>query len=443
MSELARQLDYYTLYTPANKRAVSVNAFKSALPHFKYLPYGKLLNRDLQIFTNAVVPSKNKQHKVFYNLFTLFGDYHGYNVEDGYIVNEKLDFDLSILYNYNLIITELDTITVTIPSQSSDLSVLEYSTVDYTQPISTHLHICTLTCSSEITFYQFTKFQIYKVPDIANYHMYHIYIIRNDEMFSSMVKKKLEPKITIKQYRFVQNNHKKLGLNLTIEFKCDKFYGLKLNNCYGQKGVIRPMNLSHLKYQDPDTLEWKEPDVITNNCSFVSRAANGQLMEMREPPYGNIRVINTLCNTDIGLGGYCKFFIVENTPAKILTYTSPLKLEPMSAMALTQIGLTLSLNVKYNLDNIHNQEHISFPPDSRQTLSLYSCLNASLIFNNDNYTGYPFTSHKQIDYIKQLYAQIVELKQELQASEKQQRQEDRQHQKQLLRQQRRRKKLQT
>jgi hypothetical protein len=193
-------------------------------------------------------------------------------------------------------------------------------------------------------------------------------------------------------------------------FKANNFYGLKLNNCYGQKGVMRPMNLSHLKYKNPITNEWQEPDVITNNCSFVSRAANGQLKEMKQlNPFGNIPVYNALDDKDVGLGGFCNFLVIENNPSQILSSESDLKLEPMSAMALLQNRLALSLNIKY-ADNTHNQAQVSFPTDTRQLFTLYSCLGATILFDKDNHEGYPFTNKKQYLNIVNIHKQIQELK---------------------------------
>jgi hypothetical protein len=190
-------------------------------------------------------------------------------------------------------------------------------------------------------------------------------------MFNKYIEDGNKPKIEIQHFRFTTANVKKLGLHSSVIFKPNNFYGLKLNNCYGQKGVMQPMNLSHLKYQNPITKEWQEPDVITNKCLFVSRAANGQLKEMKElNPFGNIPVYNTLNEKDVGLGEFCNFLIIESNPSQILSIKSDLKLEPMSAMALLQNRLALSLNVKY-ADNTHNQAQVSFPIDTRQLRQPY------------------------------------------------------------------------
>lgn len=218
------------------------------------------------------------------------------------------------------------------------------------------------------------------------------------------------PTIQTQHFRFENCGIKKLGLHISVVFEAKNFYGLKLNNCYGQKGVMRPMNLSHLKYFNPITKQWQEPDVITNNCSFVSRAANGQLKEMsQQNPFGNVPVYNTLDTSDVGLGGFCNFIVIENNPSQILSIDSDLKLEPMSGMALLQNRLSLTLNVKY-ADNTHNQSNVSFPTDTRQLFSLYSCLGATILFDNDHYCGYPFMSKQQFNKIVQLYKQIQQLK---------------------------------
>ncbi len=441
MSQLAYQLDYFTFDTPASKRTVSVNAFKSALPHSEYLKYGKLLNRHYQIFTSATELSYDGK-KTFYKLFTVFGDFHGYNVEDGYVVNEKLDFNLNILLNYNLLMNESNNpISIVIPSDH-EVSILEWGTNPSSSkthlttsyfdtsktkitgvkgnsipsnalqqfPITTHIHMCTVSCESEIDFFQYSKLHIYQVSNEKKHYIYHIYIICTDEMFNRYIGEGNKPQIQIRHFRFEVGGIKKLGLHASLVFKAKNFYGLKLNNCYGQKGVMRPMNLSHLKYQNPITKEWQEPDVITNNCTFVSRAANGQLKEMsQQNPFGNISVHNTLDPKDVGLGGFCNFLIIENNPSQILSIESDLKLEPMSAMALLQNRLALTLNVKY-ADNTHNQAQVSFPTDTRQLFSLYSCLGATILFDNDKYDGYPFTSKQQYSNIVNIHKEIQQLK---------------------------------
>lgn len=230
----------------------------------------------------------NLNNLKFFRLFTIFYDYKNLTVEDGYVVGDHVNFDLSIVQSYSI-------------------NILKKSRYVSIEPINEFyktdnmwiLNVCKIRSNKELNFEK-KKFVIEYVKK-GDSHEYNLKFILNYNFINSF-SGNIESKV------FINKRFKKPKIEICLYTRKNKF-NFKITNAYGQKGMVRYENLQNLVRENGQLV-----DVCANPVSILGRFAVGQLLEMYSDIPEKVYQIHDDSKKFIGYGGYVDYIVVNEFP---------------------------------------------------------------------------------------------------------------------------------
>lgn len=154
---------------------------------------------------------------------------------------------------------------------------------------------------------------------------------------------------------------------------------MKFCNYFGQKGLCRTADLSHLTDD-----EGKEPDIIASVYTFLGRSAKGQLLLMLDDKpttvYNRKMRGDSTEPMECGIMGNINYMFLGIYPSDSLKYTSTMKLDQLTSASFVSNGITTALHRKLN-DQPNRCVLNNFPTATRRIYDLFESHKIKLVYN--------------------------------------------------------------
>lgn len=442
-SMLSKKVGHKTEFTLPPKRAVSVNAYKSSLPNKSFITLARMTHKNVQIFVDPEAFEKDeikrngRQTNRFelirntfddniqgdtsnmYYLNTAFGDIDGMNVEDAYVLDKNVDLHLWCVVSYSLTFEEPEgKIAVLLPSIYRSVCVSLRNAEG--EPVQVFVLLATIYSENEINFPVFRNVCVFKTKDKIN--TYTVYAVISEEILISKIipcDKEGRPLHTVfcgmsletERFEYYKPKSKNgptdsssvyyRRIDFVAIFKNKHFNGIKIVNSFGQKGlatVDTDLSTTLKTVEGPDDKPGDFVNLVTNNCSLISRCASGQLLQMKQNFPCTVKVDGKQQEQTRGVIGRVPFFFTDNMPS---LSTAPMRFDEMQKTTLVANAVPITLNFRSNC-NINNVKGLCYPKDSRHVLNLYeSIINSS--FRMSNFNEQIYTTSDDVNAIVEVY----------------------------------------
>lgn len=283
---LERLLNYknvYYYYQIMDHNSLEIARYVQNTPLFKTITAVKTARNRYATKEAEVTGNKELTKGIctdrFIDLFTIFYDYKGGTVGDGYVLNRRLR----------------------IPFKHSVKQTLTFSAAKdrvHIQRICTiardTIRVCKIYSETALEFKQ----KRMHVQEYQKSNKCYIYIVLLP--LNSSMNQLIDPSSICVGSHFVKRR-----INLYVTY--NTFYSpktqIKMSNSFGQKGMCSFRDLDHLTTESGRMVE-----VASNPPSILKRQAFGQIKDMTETE----RVYDN--GVYIGIGGVCRFFLVDTFP---------------------------------------------------------------------------------------------------------------------------------
>lgn len=255
---------------------------------------------DIFLETNKEL-TRGYAKNAFIELFTLFYDFQGLNVEDGYLLDKNVNLDIQ-LFVKNSVIFSFKT-----KNHYFIEKILEIIAGNYNE-----IHICKVYSETPLTF-KFKRMKVHLISEVGVY-IYLIILPLISNIISIIDPNSLN--LTFQQIK------KNITISLLYNTKPDCKYNIKLSNSFGQKGMVTIADLSSLT-----TKSGQKVEITANPLAILKRSSFGQIKDM----HGSEKVYHN--GQYVGVGAFCKYFVVNTFPHENIhggVLGSPMKLDKLT-----------------------------------------------------------------------------------------------------------------
>lgn len=303
------------------------------------------------------VPYNIEANKI--SLFSIFYDFEGRNVEDGYCLGSHV--------NLPIILTSRNTFRL-FTTRGTEVRFVPNGVLTQL-PTGTIIEVCKIFTNKEIKISE-KRFKVImqKVKEEFCYTFYINFVSYHGVLID-------EKSINVDFYRY-KNVIVVILIYQTI-YEGDRSYNLKLSNKYGQKGMARIVSMKNLVRENG-----KLVDLTINPISYFTRKACTQFFEMNKG--GLERVYHN--GVFIGYGGYCQYFLVNAFPSDNIHNSTTHNRMRMDKLTYHSMNINNTSTFSAILNN--NSETNDRPnPEVLEIIGLTKCFNKILTLHQ-NYVNF-------------------------------------------------------